>query len=438
MKKILFIVFTHQILSFYYCFSQSWNFVDTGIPNSDSSYILSSIHPDGKILLGLGRITGWTYYIPGGLMISEDGGNSWEYKNLIDPVFGGESKPISSLLMVDSILFAGSPGGGIFKTTDWGDEWINANNGIIGNAHLVNTLELLNGTIYVGTGNGVYISTNLGESWEERNTGIPTTTVGYNPVTSIIEIEDTLYAGVFDSNQGEGGIYKSIDYGNNWTPFLTQIYFMGGYYNCDVLTMKYFKSILYIGVAGLGIFRSFNVGYNWEHTNVFGDFGKFVFEESNMIAVWGGIELSRDNGNNWEDIRYNLLTTNYYKFNTAEIIDNNIFVGTTRIGLWKFDLDQINSVDSDISIFEKFTLSQNYPNPFNPSTKINFVIPKSSFVNLKVYDILGREVVTLVNEEKQPGVYEVEFDASNLSTGVYFYSLNAGDFKSTKKLLLAK
>lgn len=346
MKKVSIFILLQLITSLNFIYAQSWNFVDTGIQYSDSSYILSSLHTDEKILLGLGRITGWTYYIPGGLMISEDNGNNWAYKDLINPNFGNESLPISTLLLVDSILFAGSPGGGIYITSDWGDTWIDANNGITGNAYGVKILELLNQNVFAGTQNGVYISTNLGQSWEERNNGIPSNSAGYNEVNAIIEINDTLYAGIFDANQGEGGIYKSTDNGNSWNTFLTQIYFMGGYYNCDILTMKYFNDFLYIGVQGLGIFRSSNFGYSWEHTDTYGDYGKFTFEISGMIAVWGGIELSRNNGYYWEDIRYNLTNMNYYKFNTAEIIDKNIFVGTTRIGLWKFDLDQINSAES--------------------------------------------------------------------------------------------
>lgn len=85
-----------------------------------------------------------------------------------------------------------------------------------------------------------------------------------------------------------------------------------------------------------------------------------------------------------------------------------------------------------------FALSQNYPNPFNPSTTIQFSISHSQFVILKVYDNLGREVATLVNEEKLPGNYEVKFDGSNLPSGVYFYRLQAGNFSQTKKLLLLK
>lgn len=85
-----------------------------------------------------------------------------------------------------------------------------------------------------------------------------------------------------------------------------------------------------------------------------------------------------------------------------------------------------------------FNLFQNYPNPFNPTTKIKYEIPKSVHVQLKVYDILGREIATLVNEQKPAGSYEVEFNASNLSNGVYFYELRTGDFRNIKKLVLLK
>ncbi|WP_337864781.1 T9SS type A sorting domain-containing protein [Ignavibacterium sp.] len=114
------------------------------------------------------------------------------------------------------------------------------------------------------------------------------------------------------------------------------------------------------------------------------------------------------------------------------------------------------SVENDFDQVNNFTLEQNYPNPFNPSTKIRFVIPNevrnlknfsslaprndNSFVILKVYDVLGNEVATLVNENKPAGSYEVLFDASknNLPSGVYFYQLRAGSFTQTKLMLLEK
>lgn len=83
-------------------------------------------------------------------------------------------------------------------------------------------------------------------------------------------------------------------------------------------------------------------------------------------------------------------------------------------------------------------LSQNYPNPFNPSTKINFSIPKAGFVTLKVYDMLGREVKTLVSDQLTAGEYVSEFDGALLSSGTYFYRIQAGDFVETKRMVLVK
>jgi len=104
--------------------------------------------------------------------------------------------------------------------------------------------------------------------------------------------------------------------------------------------------------------------------------------------------------------------------------------------------------DRNLEAPTKFYLFQNYPNPFNPNTKIGFRIAKFGFVSLKVYDILGRDVATLVNEEKHPGYYEVKFsakggsasggDGSALSSGIYFYKLNTGNYTSVKKMILMK
>jgi hypothetical protein len=85
-----------------------------------------------------------------------------------------------------------------------------------------------------------------------------------------------------------------------------------------------------------------------------------------------------------------------------------------------------------------YSLAQNYPNPFNPSTTIKFSVPKTTSVSLKVYDVLGREVAVLVNEVKQAGFHTVDFNASNLASGIYFYKIEAGDFNAVKKMMLVK
>ena len=83
-------------------------------------------------------------------------------------------------------------------------------------------------------------------------------------------------------------------------------------------------------------------------------------------------------------------------------------------------------------------MEHNYPNPFNPSTSIQYAVSNRQFVSLKVYDLLGNEVATLVNEEKPAGEYEIEFNAESLPSGIYFYQLNAGNYIDTKKMVLLK
>ena len=98
----------------------------------------------------------------------------------------------------------------------------------------------------------------------------------------------------------------------------------------------------------------------------------------------------------------------------------------------------LTDVKVDKHIVSNFTLSQNFPNPFNPTTTIRYSIPEKSNVRINIYDIVGREVSMLLNEEKAPGQYEVNFDAGNLSSGIYFYSITAGTFNKIRKMLLLK
>jgi hypothetical protein len=109
--------------------------------------------------------------------------------------------------------------------------------------------------------------------------------------------------------------------------------------------------------------------------------------------------------------------------------------GTISGAIW---VPGISSVKDEVVFPKIYSISQNYPNPFNPSTTIQFQVPNFSFVNLKVYDVLGNEVATLVNEEKAAGSYEVSVNAKGLSSGIYFYTINAGNFIETKKMILLK
>jgi hypothetical protein len=117
--------------------------------------------------------------------------------------------------------------------------------------------------------------------------------------------------------------------------------------------------------------------------------------------------------------------------------------GYTGVGSANFDVigcgpNIFVGINNISTIPETYSLSQNYPNPFNPKTMIEFSIPKSENVKITVFDILGREVMVLVNDIFKAGSYEVDFNASGLASGVYMYKINAGDFTDTKKMLLVK
>ncbi len=135
------------------------------------------------------------------------------------------------------------------------------------------------------------------------------------------------------------------------------------------------------------------------------------------------------------------------KGTTTELSDYNFVDEPTESGLYSYRLKQIdfdgsyeysNEVDVNFIFTNDFRLSQNYPNPFNPSTTIEYQIPQSSFVTIKVYDALGKEVVTLVNEEKPAGIHEVNFKPKDLTSGLYLYKIKAGNFEETRKMLLLK
>lgn len=106
--------------------------------------------------------------------------------------------------------------------------------------------------------------------------------------------------------------------------------------------------------------------------------------------------------------------------------------------LFDNNLPLITDVDDNNPIINSFSLEQNYPNPFNPTTRIKYSIPEKDFVSIKIYDVLGKEVTSLINTIKDAGSYEVEFDAKNLASGIYLYTIRAGNFTSTKKMILLK
>ncbi len=130
---------------------------------------------------------------------------------------------------------------------------------------------------------------------------------------------------------------------------------------------------------------------------------------------------------------------NYYSFfdNPQLIGINQIYYRLKQVDFdGTFSYSDIVNVSYDVPV--EYVLGQNFPNPFNPSTRINYFVPKESFVSLKVYDFLGREVTTLVSEIKSTGSYELSFDSSNLTSGTYFYTMIADNYMVTKKMIILK
>lgn len=133
------------------------------------------------------------------------------------------------------------------------------------------------------------------------------------------------------------------------------------------------------------------------------------------------------------------LSTQLFHMSVYKMIENALlnYVSFER-PLMRVKNEKGKKGNNLIDIPKTYSLAQNYPNPFNPTTKIKFDIPKESKVIITIYDILGKEVTTLVNENKKPGYYEAKFDGSNFASGVYFYRINAGDFNAVKKMVLVK
>jgi hypothetical protein len=150
-----------------------------------------------------------------------------------------------------------------------------------------------------------------------------------------------------------------------------------------------------------------------------------------------GVWVSYDGGTNWIPFSNQLPAASYVMDLEFDPYSSKIVAGTYGRGVFISDRFVL-SVDDERSLPSEFVLSNNYPNPFNPKTTIKYSVPNLSFVTIKVFDVLGKEVASLVNDEKSVGSYEVEFNAGNLSSGIYLYRLQAGSFVETKKMVLMK
>lgn len=234
------------------------------------------------------------------------------------------------------------------------------------------------------------------------------------------------------------GVYFKIPTQNFWFPIDTVPHFFGSRYTVDLIKSGE-GTIFY--TEGAKVRRSTDSGISTQ-----------ILTTPSPSSVINAICAGSDNelyiatddkklyksstmGNTWELMRTGLPNAaNVY---SLKLIDGKLFAGTFAYGVYYYEQDIIG-IGNENNFVSDFKLNQNYPNPFNPNTKISFSIPKSQFVSLKIFDMMGREVESLMNENKDAGNYNVNFDASAIAGGVYFYKIQTQEFSETKKMILVK
>jgi hypothetical protein len=219
-------------------------------------------------------------------------------------------------------------------------------------------------------------------------------------------------------------------------PALNGITVTGGRLNVNNSAILSLSSIVPVELMNFSArVNNGSVNLNWSTATETNNYG-FEILRSAQNDIDNGKNIGFVNGNG---------TTEEPKFYQFTDEDLNAGVYSYRLKQMDFDgtFEYSKVIEVEISSPSKFSLSQNYPNPFNPTTKIKYSIPsvgtqRTVSIQLKVFDILGNEIATLVNEEKSAGNYEVNFEASGFASGIYYYTLNAGSFTETKKMIMIK
>ena len=207
--------------------------------------------------------------------------------------------------------------------------------------------------------------------------------------------------------------------------------------------------IVYAAVSGFGsshLFRSENGGDSWQDIGIglpdVPTNAVLVNPEDPANVFVGndlGVYVTYDTGTTWEAHMEGLPDAVLAMDLVISYPDRKIRVATHGSGVYQIPLPPIADVSADEPLLSRsFRLNQNYPNPFNPVTNISYSLPRSGEVSLLVYDLLGKEVARLVDKQQEAGYHKVTWDASNVSSGVYFYRLQSGGFTQTKKMVVLK
>jgi hypothetical protein len=411
-----------------------WLFSLISINVLHAQWVQTSGLSDGKIrCLLVSDTTVFAGTDDSGAWRSTENGTDWTAINT-----GLTSTFILSFAESGTNLLAGTAGG-VFISTDFGSSWNGINNGLIDT--YIYAVAAIGQTLFAGTNDsGVFVSTNNGTNWTVASAGLTNKTV----TSLIISPNGVGGSNIFAGTYG-GGIFLSTNDGASWSAVN------------NGLTSGYVRKLAAVpnGTGGLnifagtyynGVFFSTDNGSNWTAVNTgLTEYSILSLAQSGSNIFAGtddGVFLSTNNGTSWTVVNTGLTTLHIMALAAS---DSYLFAGTSNTGVWKRPLsDMITpvSVSSD-KLIKEFCLEQNYPNPFNPTTKIIYTIPDvgTSFmksVKLKIYDLLGREIATLVDGIKSPGEHTVEWNAQNYPSGVYFYRLQSDYFTQTKKLVLLK
>ena len=411
---------------------------DTGICRTNISNINWEYTSAGSRIMSFGgkEIANSNPYIYAGtirrgVFLSNDNGKTWRNTGL-------NRHAIYSFLFNGNNLYAaagfdasGYPlAGGIFLSTDNGIDWSEVDNGLNDGTfnYYINKLSVDGNDILAGTQWGLFKSANNGINWAAAG-------LDNKFIKQIFVTGSYIIAATMDS------VFRSIDDGMNWNKISNGLP-SGSIYSMTEISTSGNSWKLFLGTQ-YGVFSSTNGGLNWDPAGLdtcsvlcMAKAGNNIFAGTDYSH--GRVFVSTDEGLKWTQISDNL---NYQDITSLYVIGNYIFTSAGyNGGIWRRPLSEvITSVKpQQTKIPNHFYLNQNFPNPFNPTTTISYEIPQKSFVTIKIYDLLGREVTALVNEEEIAGSHSVNFNAQNLSSGVYFYSVNAGGFNQTKKMVLLK
>jgi photosystem II stability/assembly factor-like uncharacterized protein len=373
--------------------------------------------------------------------------------------------------------YASTSTGGIIKTTDGGTTWENANSPFGTTAVYAINVFSANKVLAVGGSAKAFMTTDGGATWEAVTTNIP----GNFFTTRFLNDNYGIIAGFNSPNPVAA---KTTDGGTTWTPLNFPVEFDG-----NSLWAIGYRDENYIWLGGINgsIYFTTDGGTSWTSSKpVSGNAMYSISIVNNDMWISGGngtilkgysdpnipVELVSFNASvNGKDI--NLVWKTATELNnsgfeverryanagwekigfvagkgtTTEISHYSYTDTPAKTGVIQYRLKQVDYdgtfeysqiVEVDLTAPVKFALSQNYPNPFNPATSIKYSLAAKSKVELKVYNILGKEVALLVNETQDAGNYEVQFNAEKLSSGIYIYELNAGAFSAKKKMMLVK